>query len=420
MSACLIMLTNTYPFNGGEYFIENEIDIISCSFDKIMIFALDADKNAPLTRSIPENVSAEITGKYSRKRERAGDLADALIHMLFSEKKKKSNGETDIKRKLFREYFCARSERQIKQVLEKLSVEELKKYDEVIIYSYWLFVSASVAVKLKEHLIKMGVKVKKAVSRAHGYDLYEERNSLKYLPERDYLLKNLNAVFTCSRDGEKYLKEKYPAFAEKVEYSPLGTKDHGSVSLNKTDKFTIVTCSSLNPVKRVWRVADALSLYRGEKEIKWIHIGGSGKKLQKLKTYTESKLSGKNAAFEFKGQMTNDKVNDFYLSNPPDLFLNVSESEGVPVSIMEAASFGIPVLAADCGGTGEVVENSVTGKLIHKDFSDSELMSEIQNFMFLKEHEIKKMSEAGRSMWAEKYNGEKNYSDFASKLLSDI
>lgn len=417
MSACLIMLTNTYPFNGGEYFIENEIDIVSRYFDKIMIFALDADKNAPLTRSIPSNVSAVITGKYSRKRERAGDLIGAVLGMSFFGKK---DGETDIGKKLFREYFRKRSERQFKQVLENISAEELKEYDEVIIYSYWLFVPASVAVKLKEHLIKMGVKVKKAVSRAHGYDLYEERNSLKYLPEREYLLKNLDAVFTCSRDGERYLKEKYPPFAEKIYYSPLGTKDHGAVSHNKTDKFTIVTCSSLNPVKRVWRVADALSLYSGEKEIKWIHIGGSGKKLQKLKNYTENKLSGKNAAFEFKGQMTNDKVNDFYLSNPPDLFLNVSESEGVPVSIMEAASFGIPVLAADCGGTGEVVENSVTGKLIPKDFSDSELISEIKNFMFLKENDIKRMSEAGRSMWAEKYNAEKNYSDFASKLLSDI
>ena len=87
---------------------------------------------------------------------------------------------------------------------------------------------------------------------------------------------------------------------------------------------------------------------------------------------------------------------------------------------MEAASFGIPVLATDCGGTGEVVESSVTGKLIPKDFSDSELISEIKNFMFLNENDIKRMSEAGRSMWAEKYNAEKNYSDFASKLLSDI
>lgn len=417
MSACLIMLTNTYPFNGGEYFIENEIDIVSRYFDKIMIFALDADKNAPLTRSIPANASAEITGKYSRKRERAGDLIGAVLGMSFFGKK---DGEADIRKKLFREYFLKRSERQFKQVLENISTEEFKEYDEVIIYSYWLFVPASVAVKVKEYLLKNGVKVKKAVSRAHRYDLYEERNSLKYLPEREYLLKNLDAVFACSRDGERYLKEKYQSFAEKIDYSPLGTKDHDAVSHNKTNKFTIVTCSSLNPVKRVWRIADALSLYMGEKEIKWIHIGGSGKKLRKLENYTGNKLSGKNVFFEFKGQMTNDKVNDFYLSNPPDLFLNVSESEGVPVSIMEAASFGIPVLATDCGGTGEVVENSVTGKLIPKDFSDSELISEIKNFMFLKENDIKRMSEAGRSMWMEKYNAEKNYSDFASKLLSDI
>lgn len=44
MSACLIMLTNTYPFNGGEYFIENEIDIVSRYFDKIMILPLTLTK----------------------------------------------------------------------------------------------------------------------------------------------------------------------------------------------------------------------------------------------------------------------------------------------------------------------------------------------------------------------------------------
>lgn len=124
-----------------------------------------------------------------------------------------------------------------------------------------------------------------------------------------------------------------------------------------------------------------------------------GKKLQKLKTYTEQKLSGKKVTFEFKGQMTNKQVNEFYLSNSPDMFLNVSESEGVPVSIMEAASFGIPVMATDCGGTKEAVENWVTGKLINKDFSDSELIKEIMEFMSLKRSEIDKMSESSRNMW---------------------
>ena len=38
-----------------------------------------------------------------------------------------------------------------------------------------------------------------------------------------------------------------------------------------------------------------------------------------------------------------------------DLFINTSSSEGVPVSIMEALSVGIPIIATDVGGTKEIV-----------------------------------------------------------------
>ena len=42
---------------------------------------------------------------------------------------------------------------------------------------------------------------------------------------------------------------------------------------------------------------------------------------------------------------------------PVDLFLTVSANEGIPVSIMEAQSFGIPVIATDVGGISEIVNN---------------------------------------------------------------
>lgn len=39
-------------------------------------------------------------------------------------------------------------------------------------------------------------------------------------------------------------------------------------------------------------------------------------------------------------------------------------------------------------------------------------------FMSLKRSEIDKMSESSRNMWMKKYNAEKNYSDFAAKIIS--
>ena len=53
--------------------------------------------------------------------------------------------------------------------------------------------------------------------------------------------------------------------------------------------------------------------------------------------------------------------------------MNVSESEGIPVSIMEASSFGIPVIATNVGGVGEIVENGYNGLLLNKDFLNRDL-----------------------------------------------
>ena len=68
----------------------------------------------------------------------------------------------------------------------------------------------------------------------------------------------------------------------------------------------------------------------------------------------------------FTGPISNNKVFELYRTTPIDLFINVSKSEGIPVSIMEALSVSIPVLATNCGGIEEIVNNEV-GYIISSD-----------------------------------------------------
>ncbi len=51
-----------------------------------------------------------------------------------------------------------------------------------------------------------------------------------------------------------------------------------------------------------------------------------------------------------RGGISNAEVFQFYRDNKVDLFVNASTSEGLPVSIMEAISFGIPSIATNVGG----------------------------------------------------------------------
>ncbi len=46
-----------------------------------------------------------------------------------------------------------------------------------------------------------------------------------------------------------------------------------------------------------------------------------------------------------------------------DVFVNPSYSEGLPTSVMEAASLGIPIIATDVGGTSEIITHGESGIL---------------------------------------------------------
>lgn len=48
-----------------------------------------------------------------------------------------------------------------------------------------------------------------------------------------------------------------------------------------------------------------------------------------------------------------------------DIALSTSHNEGMPVSLIEAQLAGLPVVATDVGSVGEVVEDGVTGRLVH-------------------------------------------------------
>ncbi|WP_243669706.1 glycosyltransferase [Methanoculleus chikugoensis] len=81
-----------------------------------------------------------------------------------------------------------------------------------------------------------------------------------------------------------------------------------------------------------------------------------------MATYADATLPG-NVSHRFTGYLDNAAVLEHYRQSPIDVFINVSESEGIPVSIMEAESCGIPVIATAVGGIPEIVSDA-TGILL--------------------------------------------------------
>ena len=115
------------------------------------------------------------------------------------------------------------------------------------------------------------------------------------------------------------------------------------------------------------------------------------------------------------GYVSNQTLINFYQKQQVDLFVNVSSSEGLPVSIMEALSFGIPVIATDVGGSSELVSDKV-GELISSTFTIESLGQNIEKLLNLKSEELLLLRSNARSIFELKVNAKINYLLFYNKI----
>jgi glycosyltransferase involved in cell wall biosynthesis len=255
-------------------------------------------------------------------------------------------------------------------------------------------------------------------SRAHGYDVYEERYHPAYWPCRRLALIKLDKLFLASEDARSYLLNKYPQHASKYETAHLGVEDPGFIAAPSADGiFRIVSCSSLVALKRIDLLVHGIRCaaeLRPQQGFEWRHFG-DGPVTGKLEEALRSMPPNVKASLA--GYIPNDQIMDYYRNNPVDVIANVSESEGgSPVSIMEAMSCGIPAVATAVGGNPEIVSEQ-NGILLGAHPSPQEIAEAI---LFLIDHpeELARKRAASRVVWSEKYNATQNFEVFANRLKS--
>ena len=117
--------------------------------------------------------------------------------------------------------------------------------------------------------------------------------------------------------------------------------------------------------------------------------------------------------YSFKGAVPNEEVHKFYSENRVDCFLSASTTEGLPESIMEAISYGIPVVATDVGGTFELIKDN--GILLGADPTDKDIADALYSVMIDPEKQ-RQMSDNSRKIWEDRFDSEKNAKKFAGIL----
>jgi len=297
-------------------------------------------------------------------------------------------------------------------VRKHIKEEKLNEKTEIV-YSYWMSYHAFVAAKIKKKYPKI-----KMITRCHGGDVYEFRPKTGYLPFRKFILESADSVYAVSNDLKNYLEKNFSEMAgNKISVLHLGTEEgRTNRNLPKDNIVRIISCSSMIPVKRIHKIILALGHIKKE-NVCWTHFG-DGPLSEELKKSAE-KL-GDNIKWSFTGQKSNEEIISNYESNYYDIFVNTSESEGTPVSIMEAMSFGIPIVAPAVGGIDEMVIDRKNGFLLEPDFDEKKLADIICMFYGMHENEKKKFRENARKTWEENYDAAKNYRIFFEEITKAI
>ncbi len=128
------------------------------------------------------------------------------------------------------------------------------------------------------------------------------------------------------------------------------------------------------------------------------------------------KNCGSNISVEFRGFCDNDMYLKVIANEEFSVFVNVSESEGLPVSIMEAESVGMPVIATNVGGTSEAVVNGENGILLDCDLSEEQLIEAILKIKFMDFKMYNTYKHNSRKIWENKFRNSVNYKDFINHL----
>ncbi len=404
----LLVLANEFPYGTWEPYMETEEQYYS-SFDKVWIASLQLRKDHAETKRKLKCGATVIPVSYRSRLfyllNSITVLADGQLYKEIAKLMRQGLFSPSRLVDLF--VFLSRAHHEA-MVIDKALRNENKT--DILLYSYRFEYQPYIAVLLK----KKWKTQQYIVSIAHGYDLYEEQHGNNYIPLRTYILNSIEYLYPCSMHGVEYVDDRYKDISAKVGCRYLGTVDHGERVVKKdSTKIRLVSCSNVVKVKRLEKIVNALSLIK-DIDIEWTHYG-DGPLMDTIRQLAENKL-GQNIAYCFLGNVANKQLLAEYARKDYDFFVNVSSSEGLPVSIMEAMSFGIPCIATDVGGTKEIV-NDENGFLLNVDVSDEEIAQVIRDFFYIDEHKYMQLRDNARSYWNNKFNSDYNYTSYVDELI---
>jgi glycosyltransferase involved in cell wall biosynthesis len=178
-------------------------------------------------------------------------------------------------------------------------------------------------------------------------------------------------------------------------------------------RMTVGSAGRLFPVKDYSLMVEIAKLVVAQSDMVDFVLAGDGPERHRLEE--KARNAGLHGRFRFLGHQ--DDMDLFYKSL--DVYINTSLHEGIPMSVLEAMSYGLPIVAPKVGGFPEIVEEGISGYLI--DDRDPSVFSARCVRLLSDQEEREKMAKAARQRVVDHFSREAmttQYRQLYRELLS--
>jgi glycosyltransferase involved in cell wall biosynthesis len=325
----IVLVTNGYPcvpYNQEFVFIESELESLRNKFSEVIIIA-------------------NVTGKEYEEKENVivYDYYPSFFQKLLVLFKWCFWREVIVEFRVSKSINYNKLKIATSYLSKALAFKSFIQRFDAPVYTFWL-----TELTLGGILAK-----KKVVSRAHGFDVYNDLHPENYLPFRKALFSKLRLLSFISKAGYNHASTLHGGGYASFDINYLGIQSALTEPNLIDDRkgLHIVSCSGIIPLKRVDLILDTLSEL--ECDVYWTHFG-FGPLLEDMRKKV-GEVKKNNLHIKFPGKTKNKDVLRFMVEVKPDFFINASTSEGIPVSIIEALSLSVPAIAPDVGGVKEAL-----------------------------------------------------------------
>lgn len=400
----LLLIPTSWPYGGVVEFLDDEIQHLSRAFDRVVVAPMRP--KGELMPGLPESVVidhslAQHLEQTNFGHERPSRARTAAVRLF----RRNSAGLGCTRRELLQDGTDPTWLRtSLLNRADSTSVAQwaARRTPPNLAYTFWLG-AASVGLR---HAWP-GVSV---ISRVHGGDLFSEAHHWGSIPFQAAAIRSNDLIASVSDVGRDYLARKFPEAASKMVVRRLGIRDLGPrVVIPKDGPLRILSASSIDSNKRVDLIAQvAQYLAATGHTVEWTHLGDGGMR-PAIDTLLSEGPTG--LKVHLAGQVPPSMVHQELTAGGHHVFVNLSLSEGAPVSLMEAQCVGLPVVATSVGGTPEVVP-AAFNELV----STSATIAEVGAAVLRAAGRPTVESQMRRDHWFLRYRADANYSLWANEL----